>query len=66
MQTRGRINKLTKKCIEIKLKHEKEKEKVDALEQYGRRENLEIMDIPLKEGNNRNSIVVEVAELLGI
>ena len=47
------INKLNNKSIEIELKHKKEKEKVDALEQYYRRQNLEIMGIPFK-GENKN------------
>ena len=60
------INKLKNKSTEIELKHEKENEKVDALELYGRRQNLEITAIPFKEGENRNNIVVEVAKLLDV
>ena len=60
------INKLKNKSTEVELKHEKEKKKVDALEQYGRRQNLEIMGIPFKEEKSTNNVVVEVAKLLDV
>ena len=43
-----------------------EKEKVDFLDQYGRRLNLEIVGVLFKRGKNTNQIVVEVAKLLDI
>ena len=48
------------------LKSNNEKEKVDALEQYGRRQNLEIVGVPLKEGENTNEIVIKVAKMLNV
>ena len=44
----------------------KEAVKLDSLEQYGRRLNLEIIGIPFTEGENTNAIVTEVAELLDV
>ena len=44
----------------------KEAVKLDSLEQYGRRLNLEIAGIPFTEGENTNAIVTEVAELLDV
>ena len=43
-----------------------EEEKVDVLEQYGRRQNLEISGIPEKEGENTNKLVIEVAKLANV
>ena len=40
--------------------------KVDALEQYGRRLNLEIAGVPVKDNENTNDIVVEVAKLANV
>ena len=40
-----------------------DKEKIDALEQYGRRQNLEIVGVPYKQGENTNKIVIEEAKL---
>ena len=42
-----------------------EEEKVDVLEQYGRRQNLEISGIPEK-GENTNKLVIEVAKLANV
>ena len=36
--------------------------KLDALEQYGRRLILEIAGVPVKDGDNKNRIVVEVSK----
>ena len=44
----------------------KEIEKVDALEQYGRRQNLEIVGVPVKDNENTNAIVMEVARLMNV
>ena len=40
--------------------------KVDELEQYGRRENLEIVGVPEKEDENTNAIVLEIAKMLDV
>ena len=44
----------------------KEIEKIDRFEQYGRRQNLEIADVPQQPYENTNSIVIEVANLLNV
>ena len=41
-------------------------EKLDRLEQYGHRQNLEIVGIPVQDGENTNAIVIEVAKLLDV
>ena len=41
-------------------------EKVDAIEQYGRRQNLEIVGVPYTEGENTNEIVTEIAKLIEV
>ena len=44
----------------------KDADKIDALEQYGRRQNLEIVGIPEKANEDTNKIVIEVAKLLKV
>ena len=44
----------------------KEEEKANAIEQYGRRQNLEIAGIRLKHGENTNNIVAEVAKIVDV
>ena len=51
---------------ELKNQSESEVEKLDCLEQYGRRQNLEIVGIPVQDGENTNAIVIEVAKLLDV
>ena len=41
---------------EQKNQSESEVEKLDCLEQYGRRQNLEIVGIPVQDGGNTNTI----------
>ena len=60
------IKELKAQSTTLKSSNEKEKEKVDALEQYGRRQNLEIVGVPLKEGENTNEIAIEVAKMLNV
>ena len=60
------ITELTAQSTTLKSSNEKEKEKVDTLEQYGRRQNLEIVGVPLKEGKNTNEIVIKVAKMLNV
>ena len=43
---------------------DKEKEKIDAVEQYGRRQNLGISGISANEDKNTSAIVEEVAKLV--
>ena len=44
----------------------REIEKIDGLEQYGRRQNLEIAGVPQQPNENTNSIVLEVAKQLNV
>ena len=44
----------------------KDEEKLDNLEQYGRRQNLEIIGIPQRDDEDTNSIVIEVAKMMGV
>ena len=53
------IKELKAQSTTLKKSNEEEKEKVDALEQYGRRQNLEIVGVPLKEGENTREIVIK-------
>ena len=41
-------------------------EKIDAVEQYGRRQNLEIVGVQMEEGEDTNKIVIEVDILLQV
>ena len=66
-------NKLLKENKELKsqskeLKNlsESEMEKLDRLEQYGHRQNLKIVGIPVQDGENTNAVVIEVAKLLDV
>ena len=43
----------------------KDEKKLHKLEQYGRRQNLEIIGIPQRDGEDTNSIVIEVAKMMG-
>ena len=44
----------------------KEIEKVDALEQYEHHQNLEIVGFPVKDNENTNAIVLEVAQMMNV
>ena len=44
----------------------KGEEKLDNLEQYGRRQNLEIIGIPQRVDEDTNSIVIEVPKMMGV
>ena len=65
-QQEQEISKLKKRIVESQIQGEKEAEKIDSLEQYGRRQNLEITRIPVKKNENTNKIVMEVAKLLNV
>ena len=65
-QQEQEISKLKKQIVESQIQGEREAEKIDSLEQYGRRQNLEITGIPVKKNENTNKIVMEVAKLLNV
>ena len=44
----------------------KELEKINNFEQYGRRQNLEIANVPVQDGEDKNVVVMEVAKLLDV
>ena len=58
------ITELKAKSLNLEVRGAKEEEKLDALEQYGRKQNLEIVGIPIRHGENTNEIVKEVAQLI--
>lgn len=60
------ISQLKNQSTELKTNGAKEASKLDSLDQYGRRQNLEIVGIPITKGENTNAIVTEVAELLQV
>ena len=47
-------------------KEAKESEKLDALEQNGRRQNLEFTGIPETQGEDTNKLIIEVAKHIGV
>ena len=51
---------------ELAINEAKGADKIDAVEQHGRRQNLEIVGVPGKEGEDTNKIVIEVAKLLQV
>ena len=57
------IKNLKSTAIELSSQGEKEATKLDDLEQYGRRQYLEIVGIPVQKDENTNAIVQEEAEL---
>ena len=59
-----KIDRLKTQSTKLEVSAVQEKEKIDALEQYGRKQNLEIVGVPYKQGENTNKIVIEVAKLL--
>ena len=65
-QQEEEIKKLETQSMQLEDHGLKEEEKVDAIEQYGRRQNLEIAGIPLKDGENTNKIVAEVAKMVDV
>ena len=60
------IKNLKSTAIELSSQVEKEATKLDDFEQYGRRQNLEIVGIPVQKDENTNAIVQEVAKLLKV
>ena len=51
---------------ELAIHEAKGADKIDAVEQYGRRQNLEIVGVSEKKGEVTNKIVIEVAKLLQV
>ena len=60
------ISNLKSQAAALKTQEIKDSIKVDELEQYGRRQNLEIVGVPEKEDENTNAIVLEVAKMLDV
>ena len=60
------ISNLKSQAAALKTQEIKDSIKVDELEQYGRRQNLEIVGVPEKENENTNAIVLEVAKMLDV
>ena len=60
------IDNLKSDSANLKMQEVKEIEKVDALEQYGRRQNLETVGVPVKDNENTNAIVLNVARLMNV
>ena len=60
------ILRLTKKGEDLLEVASKEAEKVDAREQYERRQNLEIIGVPVTEKEDTAEIVVKVAKALDV
>ena len=57
---------LKSESTELAEKGVKEALKIDELEQYGRRQNLEIVGIPETDREDTNEIVIKVAKLLNV
>ena len=60
------ISDLKSQAAALETQEIKDSIKVDELEQYGRRQNLEIVGAPEKEDENTNAIVLEVAKMLDV
>ena len=65
-QQEQELAKLKDQSNGIENQGKQEAEKLDAIEQYGRRQNLEIIGIPEKLGKSTNDIAIEVAKLVNI
>lgn len=59
-------NTLKKKSSDLIEKGANEDARIDSLEQYGRRQNLEIVGIPSSNGENTTDIVMKVADLIDV
>ena len=60
------IISLKEQSTALENKQIKDTEKLDAVEQYSRRQNLEIKGVPIVYGEDTNKIVVEVAKSLNV
>ena len=63
---RTRDHEIKRQSKKLEARGDKEEEKVDAIEQYGRRLNLEILGIPIKDGENVNKIMEKIAKLVNV
>ena len=60
------ICKLKSESSDIKTPSIKGMDKLDQVEQYGRRQNLEIVNVPVQENEDTNALVIEVAKLFDV
>ena len=60
------ICKLKSESSDMKKQSIKDMDKLDEVEQYGRRQNLEIVGVPVQENEDTNALVIEVAKLLDV
>ena len=62
-EQKAEITALKSESSDLKNTRIKEIEKIDNLEQYGRRQNLEIACVPDQDGKDTNAVAMEVAKL---
>ena len=60
------ICKIKSESSDMKKQSIKDMDKLDEVEQYGRRQNLEIVGVPIQENEDTNALVIEVAKLLEV
>ena len=65
-QQEDEIKRLQTNSQLVAEKEAKESEKLDALVQYGRRQNLEFTGIPETQGEDTNKLIIEVAKHIGV
>ena len=65
-QQENEIKRLQTNSQLVAEKKAKESEKLDALEQYGRRQNLEFTGIPETQGEDTNEFIIEVTKHFGV
>ena len=65
-QVIGDFGDIDAKFTELETKRDRESETIDSVKQYGHRQNLEIVEVPIKEIENTNEIAIEVEKLLNV
>jgi len=65
-QCKQELHKLTKCATKLYKKSDDEELKLDELEQYGRRQNLEIVGVPYKTGEDVTKITIDLADKLHV
>ena len=60
------IKTLQLQSTKLEVGEAKDEKKLDAIEQYGRRQNLEIIGVPYNSGENTNNIIKEVAKMIDV
>ena len=65
-QQEDEIKRLQTSSQLVAEKKAKESEKLDVLEQYGRRQNFEFTGIPETQGEDTNKFIIEVAKHIGV